>query len=77
MWMTLVKLGLFVGSVVVEPGPIPDARAGSLEAISCIGMPCPALVEGRFLILSQLGLPWYADSHGGPAPFNEGGTDGG
>lgn len=74
---TVVKLGQLVGSVVVEPEPIPDAWAGSLEPISCIGMPYPALMEGRILILSQLDLPWFADSHGGPAPFNEEGTDGG
>ena len=29
------------------------------------------------LVLSQLDMPCYVDSHGGPAPFNGGDTDGG
>lgn len=42
---------------------------GFQEPIPYTGLLCPALVQGRSLVLPQPGMPCHVDTHGSPDPF--------
>ena len=43
----VVRLGMFVRSLVVRPESIPDARAGFLDAIPYSRISCSAVMQGK------------------------------
>lgn len=63
--MTVVYLGQLVRLLVVGAGPVPAALAGFRERIPYSGFPYEPLYEGRSLVLSQFGMPYFVDTRGG------------
>lgn len=65
----VVQHGLFVGLPAVRSEPVPDTSTGFWEPTSHAGLSHPALMQGRSLVLAQLGVPCFVETHGRPAPF--------
>ena len=54
---------------MVEAWPVANVLPGFSEHIPHTGLPCPALVQGRSLVLPQLGMPCFVDINGSPDHF--------
>lgn len=64
MWVTIVWLGLFVGTLVVGPGSIPGTRIGFWNQFPRLGCLSKPWGNERSLVLQ-----WFVGSHRRPAPF--------
>ena len=54
---------------MVEAGPISKAFAGFQEPLPHTWLPSASIVQGRSLVLPQLDLPCFVDTHGRLALF--------